>query len=75
MNYMENRDTSYRENIGRQIATMRNEARLSVRELAELSGVSFQNITKIENGKYNVSVDILGKICNALNAEIKILAK
>ena len=41
-----------------------------MRELAEKSGVSYQNITKIENGKYNVSIDILGKLCRALDLKI-----
>lgn len=43
-----------RERIGALLAQKRNEAGLSVRALAELAGVSYQNITKIENGKYNV---------------------
>lgn len=59
-----------RERIGALLAQKRNEAGLSVRALAELAGVSYQNITKIENGKYNVSIDILSKIVNALNCKI-----
>jgi transcriptional regulator with XRE-family HTH domain len=61
-----------RERIGALLAKKRNEAGLSVRALAELAGVSYQNITKIENGKYNVSIDILSKIVNALNCKIDI---
>ena len=59
--------------IGGQIAAIRNKKGLSIRELAEACGVSFANIYKIENGKYNVSVDILGKICEALNCRIEIV--
>lgn len=62
-----------RERIGALLAQKRNEAGLSVRALAELAGVSYQNITKIENGKYNVSIDILSKIVNALNCKIDIV--
>ena len=62
-----------RERIGALLAQKRNEAGLSVRALAELAGVSYQNITKIENGKYNVSIDILAKIVNALNCKIDIV--
>lgn len=61
-----------REYIGRRIAEIRQEKGLSIRQLADMSGVNFANIYKIENGKYNVSIDILGKICNALGVEIKI---
>ena len=58
--------------IGRLIAERRRELGISVRQLAEKSGVSYQNITKIENGRYNVSVDILGKLCDALGMKIDI---
>lgn len=58
--------------IGRLIAERRRELGMSLRQLAELSGVSYQNITKIENGRYNVSVDILGKLCDALGMKIDI---
>lgn len=58
--------------IGGQVATIRKEKGLSIRELAEACGVTAQNITKIEHGKYNVSVDILGKICDALGYHVDI---
>lgn len=64
-----------RERIGLLLAKRRTEARLSVRQLAEMSDVSFQNVTKIENGKYNVSIDILSRICDALGCEIDIIMK
>lgn len=59
-----------REIVGKILADKRNETELSVRALVELAKVSYQNITKIENGKYNVSIDILSKITNALGLEI-----
>lgn len=58
--------------IGGQIAAIRNKKGLSIRELAEACGVSFANIYKIENGKYNVSIDILAKICEALGYHVDI---
>ena len=61
--------------IGSQVATIRKEKGLSIRELAEACGVTAQNITKIEHGKYNVSIDILGKICDALDYRIDIVEK
>lgn len=63
---------NHRERIGQQIAELRQKKGLTLKQLAELSGVTFQNITKIEHGKYNVSIDILTKVCNALGAEITI---
>ena len=69
---MEDSKTTYRADIGRQVAELRAKRGLSTRQLAELCGVNFANIGKIERGSYNVSVDILGKVCAALGARIKI---
>ena len=71
---MEN-NAIYRKEMGRQLAKLRAKHGLSTRNLAELCGVNFANICKIENGKYNVSIDILGKICEVLGAEIRIVEK
>ena len=64
-----------REYIGERIAEIRQAKGLSIRQLAEASGVNFANIYKIENGKYNVSIDILGKICDALDCKIDVICK
>ena len=66
---------SNREYIGKRIAEIRQAKGLSIRQLAEACGVNFANIYKIENGKYNVRVDILGKICEALDYRIDIVEK
>lgn len=62
-----------REYIGKRIAEIRQDKGLSIRQLAEACGVNFANIYKIENGKYNVSIDILGKICEALGCRIDVV--
>lgn len=66
---------SERARIGKMIADIRNKKGLSVRELGEMSDVSYTNIGKIERGVYNVSVDILRKICDALDVEIVLKEK
>ena len=58
--------------IGQRIAEIRQQKGYSLRQLSEICGVTFQNLNKIENGKYNVSVDILYKVCKALEVELKI---
>lgn len=58
--------------IGNRISELRTEKGMSVIQLAERCDVSRQNIYKIEDGKYNVSIDILYKVCKALGVEIKI---
>ena len=62
-----------REYIGKRISEIRQAKGLSIRQLAEACGVNFANIYKIENGKYNVSIDILGKICDALGCRVDIM--
>lgn len=64
-----------RESIGKQIAAIRKKKGLSLRQLAELTGLNHSNIGKIELGKYSVGVDILGKICDAIGCELKITEK
>ena len=62
-----------REYIGKRVAEIRQAKGLSIRKLAELCGVTASNITKIEHGRYNVSIDILGKICDALGYHVDIM--
>lgn len=59
-----------RERIGKRIAEIRNEKELTQDELANACGVNRVNIAKIENGKYNVSIDILSKITDVLECKI-----
>ena len=61
---------SYREEIGSELQTIRVQRGMSQRELAEASGVHYSNIAKIEMGRYNVSVDILGKVADALGMRL-----
>lgn len=69
-----NRST-HREIIGQQLATLREKRGLSTRQLADMCGLSFSNISKIERGSYNVSIDLLSKVCEALGADIRIIEK
>ena len=62
-----------REYIGKRVAEIRQAKGLSIRKLAELCGVTASNITKIEHGRYNVSIDILGKICEALGCRLDLV--
>lgn len=64
-----------REDIGLQLARIRVKRGMSTRELAEQCGVHYSNICKIEKGAYNVSIDILSKVCAALEADIRIIEK
>lgn len=63
----------HRVRIGQQIAELRKKRGLTLKQLAEISGITFQNITKIEHGRYNVSIDILKKLCDALGVRFEII--
>ena len=59
--------------IGQAIAAIRKEKGLTQEQLSQITGLDRANIGKIENGRYNVSIDILGKICEALGCRIDIV--
>ena len=57
---------SLRDIVGIQIRRERKRQGLSGKQLAERAGFSEPTINKIENGRWNVSIDILENICAAL---------
>lgn len=61
-----------RERIGSILAEKRKEAGLTLRELAEMCGINNANVSKIETGKYNVSIDILSKILSVLGYRLTV---
>lgn len=64
-----------RSKVGRMLADLRTKRGLTQRQLAERTGLSYGNIGKLETGKYNVSVDILYQMLDALDAELVIKEK
>jgi transcriptional regulator with XRE-family HTH domain len=48
---------------------IRNEYPLTVRELAEMSGVSYDTITKVENGHREARPSTIRKLARALGVE------
>lgn len=64
-----------RKRIGIEVAKLRTEAGISTRTLSSLCGLDTANISKIENGKYNVSIDILSRLLKPLGGTIKIEKK
>ena len=65
----------YRENIGRAIRSIREEKGFSQDELAEIMEVQRSTISKIENGKFSVSIDYIAKFAWYLDFEIALLPK
>ena len=62
-----------RQEVGIQIRRERKRQGLSGKELAEHAGLAESTINKIENGRWNVGIDILEKICDALGVTVQII--
>lgn len=56
--------------IGTRIHQIREERGIEARDLAKLAGVDAANLSRIENGKYSVGLDILSKVAAALGKKI-----
>lgn len=56
--------------IGGRIRQIREERKMEARDLAKLAGIDAANLSRIENGKYSVGVDILSKIAAVLGKKI-----
>ena len=74
-NLTNNQDVDIKKRIGERISKLRKDNGLSTRQLADLSGVNYTNIGKLERGDYNISIDILYKICDPLGVEIMLESK
>ena len=62
------------ENIADSIRAARERLGLSTRELAHLSGVSYPNISRIENGRSNPRWDTLVRLARALGNDLAVVA-
>lgn len=55
-----------------QIITERQKQKMSQEELAERIGTKKSNISRLESGKYNPSLDFLTKVAEALGKELRL---
>jgi transcriptional regulator with XRE-family HTH domain len=60
-----------KEKFGLRIREIRNQQGLSQLELAERSGLNRSYVSGIEQGKRNVSLEVMEKLARALGVEIK----
>lgn len=63
------------EELGQLIKDRRTVLSLTIRELAELTGMSKTTISQIESGKSNPTFEVLQTIFKYLNMEIKVEVK
>lgn len=59
-----------RKDVGESIRRAREAKGLSLRQVEKLTGIAFNHIGRIERGKYNVTIDTLAVIANALGVRI-----
>ena len=64
-----------REYIGKRIAELRKERKLSQVDLALKAGLDKGHIARIELGRYSVGLDTLQKIADALDVKIDLIEK
>lgn len=64
-----------RERIGAAIAALRAKKQMTVRDLADKTGINHSNLCKIEGGKLAPTIDTLSKIADALGVRIEIIEK
>lgn len=65
------RTKPHRERLGRNVRILRVERGLSLRTFGQMIGVDYAYLSNIENGKANASVDILEKIAEGLDVDIR----
>jgi len=60
-----------KEEFGKQLIQMRKDRKMSQEKLAELAELNRPYISAIERGKRNISLEVIEKLAQALDIEIK----
>ena len=69
-NELEKNEAEYK--IIEEIITARIEKNLTQKKLAELIGTRQSNISRLENGNYNPTLDFLQKIASAMDKKLEV---
>lgn len=59
--------------IGNRLREIREAQGLTTTQMGDRCGLSHSTISKVENGKWSVSLDILSKIAGALGCSVEII--
>ena len=70
--YKQCHECNLREQIGSQLRAARLSKDLSLRQVADLADMTEATVSKIENGKWSVGIDVLERVCKALNVTIQL---
>lgn len=66
---------SDKKRIGNRIVELRTMLKLSQEDLAQLSGFNRSTISKIEQGKYNASIELISRLVRPLGVELDLVEK
>lgn len=69
------RDDEERKRIGNTIQVLRVQQGLTVEELSEKAGVASTLLTRVELGKFNVRLDVLSSVAEALGYKVDFVKK
>ena len=72
---MENEGDDTRREVARQLKEMRRAQGMTQESLAELVGTKKSNISRLESGRYNPSLDFLVKVAKGLGKQLQIRMK
>ena len=67
---MDDKECSFRKNLGFNICTERRRKDLTQETLAEIVDVSTKHLTKIENGQVTTNIYLVSKIAKALDVTV-----
>lgn len=70
-----NEINSPRQEVARQIKQVRKEQGITQESLAELVGTKKSNISRLESGRYNPSLDFLARVAGGLGKKIQVKVK
>lgn len=59
-----------KEKFGQKVKTLREEKKLSIEQLANISNVDRNYISDIEKGKRNISIEIIEKVITGLETDL-----
>lgn len=62
-----------RKKIGARIRQLRKEKNIEAKTLAQLANIDAANLSRIEQGRYSVGLDVLSKIAFAVGAKIELI--
>ena len=70
---LEPKRSEERQRIGDRIRELRKKKGIDAKDLASRIGIDASNLSRIEQGRYSVGLDILSKIASALGAKVDIV--